>query len=130
VARFRQSVNNTDKMRNFEPMFEMLMRHWQTIPESPHWESWPAFRSRVERGLQRILNQPGSGRRVPLFTSGGVIGALLHLVLEVPDHMALELNWRNRNCALTEFVFTQGRCNLDSFNNVPHLDDVALWTYR
>ncbi len=42
----------------------------------------------------------------------------------------MELNWRIRNCSLTEIVFTRDRVTLDSFNGIPHLDDPALWTYR
>ena len=47
-----------------------------------------------------------------------------------PDRSALEMAWRLRNASLTEFVFTQNRFTLDSFNSVPHLADPALWTYR
>jgi hypothetical protein len=43
--------------------------------------------------------------------------------------MALEVNWRVRNCSLTEFVFTKDRFTLDSFNALPHLENPALWTY-
>jgi broad specificity phosphatase PhoE len=131
VERYRRSQAEEDRMRTFQPMFEVLMHHWQKTSDSAEtWESWPAFRARVRRGLDRILQRPGNGRRVAVFTSGGVIGTALHLALEIPDRMALELNWRNRNCSLTEFVFTQGRYTLDNFNMVPHLEDSALWTYR
>ena len=71
----------------------------------------------------------GSGRRVAVFTSGGVIGAAVRQALDAPDRMAMEVNWRMRNCSLTEFVFTKDRFTLDSFNALPHLEDPALWTY-
>ena len=64
-----------------------------------------------------------------VFTSGGVIGTAVRLALDAPDRMALEVNWRVRNCSLTEFVFTKDRFTLDSFNALPHLEDPALWTY-
>jgi len=67
--------------------------------------------------------------RVALFTSGGFIGTSVRLALDTPDPMALEVNWRVRNCSLTEFVFTKDRFTLDSFNALPHLEDPALWTY-
>ena len=93
-------------------------------------EAFAAFRDRVERGLRRVMQGAGSGRRVALFTSGGVIGTSVRLALAAPDRMALEVNWRVRNCSLTEFVFTKDRFTLDSFNALPHLEDPALWTYR
>jgi broad specificity phosphatase PhoE len=92
-------------------------------------ESFPAFRDRVECGLRIVMGKPGSGRRVALFTSGGVIGASVRLALAAPDRSALEVNWRVRNCSLTEFVFSKGRFTLDSFNALPHLENPALWTY-
>ena len=37
-----------------------------------------------------------------------------------------KLNWRIRNCSLTEFVFTRDRISLDSFNATPHLAEVTF----
>jgi broad specificity phosphatase PhoE len=104
--------------------------HWVTSPHSiAGVEGFRAFRDRIERGLRLIMGKQGSGRRVAVFTSGGVIGTSVRLALEAPDRMALEVNWRVRNCSLTEFVFSKGRFTLDSFNGLPHLADPALWTY-
>jgi hypothetical protein len=47
-------------------------------------------------------------------------------VLKAPENMAIELNWRIRNCSLTEFLFTRGRTSLDVFNATPHLSDVTF----
>ncbi len=111
-------------------MFEVLTMHWATTPcPIAGVEGFPAFRDRVERGLRRVMDGQRSGRRVALFTSGGVIGTAVRLALDAPDRMALEVNWRVRNCSLTEFVFTRNRFTLDSFNALPHLEDPALWTY-
>ena len=65
-----------------------------------------------------------------VFTSGGVIGLAVQNVLNAPERSALEINWRVRNCSLTEFTFSRDRISLDSFNAIPHLDDPALQTYR
>jgi hypothetical protein len=46
-----------------------------------------------------------------------------------PSQSFLEVNWRIRNCSVTEFLFDKVRLTLDSFNTIPHLDD-ALRTYR
>ena len=80
--------------------------------------------------LKHILAQDGAGRRVAVFTSGGVIGLIVQSVLHAPDEQMLALNWRVRNCSQSEFTFSRARISLDSFNTLPHLDDPALWTYR
>jgi len=120
-----------DRLRAFQRMFEVLLRHWQTA-EAPEddLESWPAFRQRVRRVIRHIQEHSGRGRRMAVFTSGGVIGCAVQQALGVSDAMALELSWRIRNSSLTEVMFTPDRFTLDSFNGVPHLNDPALWTYR
>jgi broad specificity phosphatase PhoE len=107
------------------------MFHWLTAGDGLNGvESWPAFRERVERGLKRMTDQTGHGRRVVAFTSGGFIGTALQLVLGAPDRTALELNWRIRNCAVTDFVFSQERITLDVFNSAAYLAEPELITYR
>jgi broad specificity phosphatase PhoE len=127
---FKQDENGPNRARSFWQMFEALTTHWATA-SAPlvGMESYPAFRDRVQRGLRLVMQKPGSGRRVAVFTSGGVIGTAVRLALAAPDRKAMEVNWRVRNCSLTEFVFTKDRFSLDSFNTLPHLEDLALWTY-
>ena len=130
MACFRRDENGPDRNRSFQKMFEALTTHWATTTtEVAGVESFPAFRQRVQRCLRRVMEGKRSGRRVAVFTSGGVIGTAVRLALDAPNRMALELNWRVRNSSLTEFVFTKDRFNLDSFNAIPHLEDSELWTY-
>lgn len=126
-----QSQGEHERVRSFQRMFEVLLSHWQAakVPDDDL-ESWPAFRQRVQRVIRRIQERSGRGKRVVVFTSGGVIGCLVQQALGVSDAMALELNWRIRNSSLTEFMFTLDRFTLDSFNSIPHLNDPSLWTYR
>lgn len=120
-----------DQNRRFQKMFEALMNRWITGElHSPEVESWRSFHDRVRRGLRRITQSGVSGRRVAAFTSGGPIGIAVQIALDAPDRAGLEVNWRVRNCSLTEFVFSGERLSLDSFNAIPHLDDPALRTFR
>ena len=131
VGAYRGSAGERERGVRFQRMFEVLLTHWQTEPpDAEAVESWPAFRERVRGALQRITDRPERGRRVAAFTSGGVIGTAVGLVLDAPDRIALELNWRLRNCSLTRLLFTRDRLTLDEFNTVPHLRDPELWTYR
>jgi broad specificity phosphatase PhoE len=130
LACYRRDEAGPDRELSFRKMFEALTMHWVTTSNSVAGvEGFPAFRDRVGRGLRYVMGKPGAGRRVALFTSGGFIGTSVRLALDAPDRTALEVNWRVRNCSLTEFAFTTGRFTLDSFNALPHLKDPALWTY-
>jgi broad specificity phosphatase PhoE len=124
-------LTRSEQARSFQRMFEPLLIHWQTaVAALDGLETWNAFRDRVQRGLQLMTDRPGRGRRVIAFTSGGFIGTAVQLALHAPDRAALEINWRIRNAALTEFIFNRERISLDVFNSVAHLPDPALLTYR
>jgi broad specificity phosphatase PhoE len=130
LASYQRDAAGPGRVRSFGKMFEALTLHWMRTPCPVEGvEGFRAFRDRVERGLGHILEQPGSGRRVAVFTSGGVIGVAVRLALGAPDRAALEVNWRVRNCSLTEFVFTKERFTLDGFNALPHLEDSTLRTH-
>jgi broad specificity phosphatase PhoE len=129
--RQRHGATSEEQTRNFQRMFEPLMLHWFTAGDSCDGvETWPTFQSRVDRSFKRMANSTNRGRRVLAFTSGGFIGTAVQLVLGAPDRAALEVNWRIRNAALTEFVFNAERISLDVFNSIAHLADPAMVTYR
>jgi broad specificity phosphatase PhoE len=120
-----------DRNRHFQKMFEAVTSVWlRGELEIEGVESWQAFCARVRGALSRIVAAEGSGRRVAVFTSGGVIGLGVQTVLDAPARQALAINWRVRNASLTEFTFGKGRISFDSFNAIPHLADPALQTYR
>jgi broad specificity phosphatase PhoE len=131
VETYRENASEAERFRNFQRMFESLVRHWQqTDSTDAGVESWPDFHRRVERVIRHLQTGPGRGRRIAVFTSGGFIGGAVQQALAISDESALQLNWRLRNSSLTEFVFTAQRFTLDSFNGVPHLNVPELWTYR
>lgn len=130
-AEQRRGASNRERERSFQTMFERLLGHWQAAGNSAEGvETWMAFSARVARGLQQLTEQPGPSRRVAAFTSGGFIGTATQRVLGAPDRTALEINWRIRNGALTEFVFSGTRITLDSFNSVAHFAEPELVTFR
>jgi broad specificity phosphatase PhoE len=113
--------------RAFQKVFEVAMQKWLDGSTNSG-EPFSAFRERVLRGLRAIQQGP-SNRRVVLFTSGGPIGVLVQTALNAPERSFLDVNWRVRNCSITEFVFSSDRLTLDSFNTIPHLEP-ALRTFR
>ncbi len=130
VEAFQQSHGTADRNGPFQRMFEVAMGVWiEGAIRVDGVEPFDAFRDRVRTGLRTIMNGGGS-RRVAIITSGGPIGLSVSTAMKAPDTMFLDVNWRIRNASLTDFLFSGGRLTLDSFNAVPHLDDVSLWTYR
>lgn len=131
VKAYKSAQDQDEMFRKFQRMFETLVRHWQSLDTIDDGvESWASFQQRVARVIQYVQEQPGRGRRVVMFTSGGFIGGAIQQALGLTNEKSLEMNWRIRNGSLTEFVFTRDRFSLDVFNAVPHLEDPALWTYR
>ena len=112
--------------RAFQKTFEVAMAKW--LEGAGEGEPFAMFRARVLNGLRR-LQEGRSNRRVVLFTSGGPIGILVQTALGAPERSFLEVNWRVRNCSITEFVFSSERLTLDSFNSVGHLPE-ELRTFR
>lgn len=128
---FRHAATEAEKRRNFQKLFEAVTAKWlRGEVLSPNVESFREFHARVQRGLERATNDAPSGSRVAVFSSGGAISVSVQLAAKAAEEMVIEFNWRIRNCALNEIVFSNGRFTLDSFNAVPHLDDPKLHTYR
>src|ERR1017187_2106984 len=113
--------------RDLQKLFDEMMPQWIAgTLESPGVETWQAFRERVQRGFRGIVEADRPSRRVVVFTSGGPIGVAVQTVVGAREPMAMELNWRIRNCSLTEFIFTRSRVSLDVFNATPHLEEVTF----
>jgi len=125
ILRASPDYKPTQDRREFQLMFEVIMRQWMagTLPGV---ESWQDFRQRVTAGLRGILTADRPSRRVVVFTSGGPIGIGVQTALQAPETMAIEINWRVRNCSLTEFLFTRDRISLDVFNATPHLEEITF----
>lgn len=83
----------------------------------PVWTDW---RDGILAALEQVRAQCDG--QVLLVSSGGPITLATAHVLGAPPAMAIELNMRLRNSALTEFAFGERGHLLHSFNHLPHLD--------
>jgi broad specificity phosphatase PhoE len=118
---------NVKDNRELQKLFDEMVPRWIAgTLEAPGVETWQVFRERVQRGFRGILEADRPSRRVVVFTSGGPIGVAVQTVVGAKEPMAMELNWRIRNCSLTEFIFTRSRVSLDTFNATPHLNEVTF----
>ena len=115
-------------------MFARLIGRWISGEhDKPGLQSWQAYVEQVEGGLRRILEQAGSKQNIAVFTSGGTITALLHLLTGVPAERAFELNWQIVNTSLSRLTFRGDEATLASFNSRVHLELLKtpeLITYR
>lgn len=110
--------------RIFQSLIENAMSAWIGTHE------FVEFHRRVTAGLQSLMRNAPAGSRIVVFTSGGPIGVSVQSVLQAPERQAIDINWRVRNCSLTEFVFSGNRISLDCFNATPHLDSDELQSFR
>ena len=79
-----------------------------------------------------VISRPPKGTTL-VFTSGGTITALLHLLTGVPAERAFELNWQIVNTSLSRLTFRGDEATLASFNSRVHLELLKtpeLITYR
>lgn len=80
-----------------------------------------------------MLDSAGSGDHVAIFTSGGTIAALLHLVTGITPSQAFALNWQIINTSLSQLKFRGRDVALASFNSQAHVQLLRapeLVTYR
>ena len=118
----------------FQRLFALLVARWVSgSHDTPGLESWLGFVGRVQAGLQRILEQAEPSHNIAVFTSGGTITALLHLITQMTATQAFELNWQIINTSLNQLKFRGREVALASFNSQTHLQLMKapeLITYR
>lgn len=104
----------------FRPLFGRIVSAWAEgrTPVFPVDESWADFCTRCVDGVERAAADADS---VVVFTSGGVITAVLRAALGIDDATALRLNWRICNASVHEFQMHDKGLNLVGFNDIAHL---------
>jgi broad specificity phosphatase PhoE len=126
--------NAAHNRAEFQRLFALIIGRWLGGQhDTPALQSWLAFVAQVQAGLDRILDSAGPADRIAVFTSGGTITALLHLITRMPAAQAFELNWQIVNTSLTHLKFRGREVSLASFNSHAHLQLLKtpeLITYR
>jgi broad specificity phosphatase PhoE len=128
---FLASGNADEQRNNFQRMFEIVIGKWVGGEISvPGVESWSEFCTRVNRGLAQFMSAAGPGEHSAIISSGGPIAVAMQRALNLSPQDTLQISWMCRNCSFSEFLFTDDRFTLSTFNAFPHLDDPSLLTYR
>lgn len=129
----RQLMMNKDAAgeRTLSRLLETLTLEWargeQVIPDMP---TWAQTRARMETGIQKVINSIRSSENVALFTSGGPVGVAIGMALGLSDEKTMQMCWALYNASFSRFLISNSQFNLDSINNLPHLEDEALITRR
>lgn len=126
--------NPKENRAEFQHLFSRIIQRWVTGEhDQPDHETWQGFVGAVRAGLERVLEQAHSKQNIAIFTSGGTITAMLHVLTGVPAHKAFELNWQIVNTSLSRLQFRGRDVTLASFNSRVHLELLKapeLITYR
>ncbi|WP_426139314.1 histidine phosphatase family protein [Pseudomonas sp. DWP3-1-2] len=126
--------NAAEHRAEFQRLFALVIARWLSGRyDTPSLQSWPEFVAQVQSGLLGILEDARPDARVAVFTSGGTITALLHLITQIPAQQAFELNWQIVNTSLNLLKFRGREVALASFNSQAHLQLLKapdLITYR
>lgn len=128
---FQNSSSSDRRRTSFEKMFETIISKWVDGEVAlPTVESWAEFCARVDRGLSHCMSTNGRGQQLAIFCSGGPIGVAMRRALHLSSQDTLRAAWMVRNCACSEFLYSNDRFTLSSFNGFTYLDDASLLTYR
>jgi broad specificity phosphatase PhoE len=132
VAAGAEASGDEERVRAYFHAFRVVTRRWargELSAAHDAGETWRDFRSRVERGMRRILEGSRRGETIAVFTSGGPIGSTVAWALALDDEAAIELAWAIENATVTELLHRDGRMSLKSFNTQPRIGSVELRTY-
>lgn len=114
--------NGAQNRAEFQRLFARIIQRWISGDYPVEGlQSWTSFVEQVTAGLQRVLTQAQSSDNIAVFTSGGTITALLHMIIAVPADKAFELNWQIVNTSLSRLKFRAAEVALASFNSQVHL---------
>lgn len=114
---------------NLQSLVDAALAAW-IEDEEP--DGWLAFRQRAHGGLDHLAGTLRSGQDAVVFTSGGVIAALVARLLHAGDQSVVALNRVCVNGGITKLAVGSSGTSLIAFNDHAHFeaDNRRLLTYR
>jgi broad specificity phosphatase PhoE len=122
-ARVAQLLDNahSDK-KAFQKLLKIVFNQWlDGAVVDNRLETWPRFKAQVLRALAAVRQAQGGGTTSAVFTSGGVIAALVAHVLAMPDTSVYSVYEPIVNCSITRLLFSSERMSLSSYNEFSYL---------
>ncbi len=122
-----QPLGPADTPERYRAHFRILcdaLAQWMAGVISPQgMPSWEEFSGGVRAALDHVRHHH-AGQNVLLVSSGGPISTAVGEVLGTAPEVTIALNMRIRNSAETEFSISPKRLMLQTFNTLPHLNEV------
>ena len=115
--------------RKWNECDKTVVRTWVDGRYAFDGESWEQFQGRVEAAFQR-LQANGHEEHIAVFTSATPIGIAAAQTLAIRDGRVFQFAGVLHNAALSTFRRTPAEVRLFTFNNVAHLSDPAMRTFR
>ena len=107
----------------------VVVRAWIEAAYPYNGESFAAFTGRVQEGLMDLTRHAEEGH-VAVFTSATPTGIAVATALEMPIVKSLRLAGVAYNASHSTLRIQPQGFTLFSFNNIPHLDEQRLRTFR
>jgi broad specificity phosphatase PhoE len=126
-------IAHSDPRRAFQEIFERAMARWVGGAfHTDYRESWPAFCTRVEAALERLVARLGRSQSAVVFTSGGAISVVLRKLLGLEDARTLVLSATLANASVSKLIVGGRGLTLSTMNEHAHFEraDKRLITYR
>lgn len=130
---FARLASDPQPREAFRKLFEAALTRWTGgLHDADYRESLGAFLTRVEHGLERLLDGLHFTGTALVVTSGGPIAAVTHDLLRVSPARAFELARAMVNCGLTKLIASPRGVRLSALNEHGHLEEPGgrLVTYR
>jgi broad specificity phosphatase PhoE len=115
--------------RRWNDCDKKVVRAWVESRFDYSGESWPVFVARIQTALDRVIAAKHAGN-VAVFTSATPIGVCAASTLELRDARAMFLAAVLMNGSFSTLRVREHEIRLFSLNNVPHLADSLLRTFR
>lgn len=107
----------------FELSFNQAIEKWISAEyDSEYSETWIEFKTRVNKALDRVVEESSGKKQVAVFTSGGPISLLSQSLLGVDERNIMQMNWTLMNCGVTKIIKTPSRRFLSSLNEHTHFE--------
>ncbi len=140
-AMVRENPDMAERSKNifkddatFVELFSIIFQRWISgRHDIPGAETFEAYKGRIQQGLARVIRDNGSAGNTAVFTSGGVIGVLVQMVLNLSLETTMETGWQICNASISRFQVKKDRLVMAGFNSIAHLEiegNQNLITYR
>lgn len=122
---------STHPKKTLAKVFSQAVLRWQSgLYDHDYTETWLNFQMRCKQVLNDIAKD-AQGQNVVVFSSGGVISAIVQSLMSLTNQGAFELNWSMVNCGITQIQCNTERKTVLSLNEHQHLRaqsmDLLTW---